>query len=116
VRPLQDSEVPALFLYLGADEIQQELSQALVDSLLTLHLDAVVRSATDQTDTLLNTIRAEVTVALRADYTQGLSYVIDTHERGSDEPNLSGDGEQRFGSMRMTWQFQYRRSRANPGA
>ena len=116
VRPLQESELPALFVYMGADEITQHLLQGQLDSLLTLHLDAVVKTASAQVDTVLNTIRSEVTVALQADYTQGLAYIIDTKEIGADAPDLSGEGDQRTGTMRMTWQIHYRRSRANPGA
>jgi hypothetical protein len=116
VFPLQTTEVPAVFVYQGADEIMQHLLQGKLDSLLTVHLEAVVKAASASIDTTLNKIREEVTIALQADYTQGLAYVIDTKEIGADAPELSGDGDQRTGTMRMTWQIHYRRSRADPGA
>lgn len=116
VRPLQESELPALFLYMGADEIIQHQLQGQLDSLLTVYIDIVVKTASAQVDTTLNTIREEVTEALQANYTQGLAYVLDTREIGAGEPDLSGDGDQRTGVMRTTWQIHYRRSRADPGA
>jgi hypothetical protein len=116
VRPLQESELPALFLYMGPDEITQHLLQGKLDSQLTVYVDIVVKTASAQVDTTLNTIREELTEALQADYTQGLAYVIDTREIGADMPELSGEGDQRTGVMRTTWQIHYRRSRADPGA
>lgn len=116
VYPLQASELPAVFVYQGPDEITQHLLQGKLDSLLTVHVEAVAKSPTAQIDTTLNLIREEVTVALQADYTQGLAYVIDTREVGAEAPALTGDGDAPSGTLRMTWQIHYRRSRANPGA
>jgi len=116
VRPLQESELPALFVYLGPDDKLLDLSQGQQDWRLTLYLEAVVKTASAQVDTTLNLIRSEITVALMADHTQGLAYVLDTIEAGADAPELSGDGDQRTGVMRLTWQFHYRRSRSDPAA
>ncbi len=116
VYPLQSAELPGLLVYLGQDEIIQNLSTGKLDSRLTVHIDAVVKSPTAQVDTTLNLIRSEVTVALQADYRQGLAYVMDTLELGAGEPALTGEGDQPIGVMRMTWQIHYRRSRADPGA
>lgn len=116
VYPMQSAELPGLLVYLGQDEIIQNLLQGKLDSRLTVHIDAVVKSPTAQVDTTLNLIRSEVTVALQADYSQGLAYVMDTIEVGAGEPSLTGEGDQPVGVMRMTWQFHYRRSRADPGS
>lgn len=116
VYPLQSAELPGLLVYLGADKILRYLSQGQVDSLVTVHIDAVVKSITTQVDTLLNTIREEITVALQQDYRQGLAYVIDTHENGAGAPEMSGDADQPTAVMRLSWDIEYRRSRANPGA
>jgi len=114
--PLQDAQYPALLIYLGQDELQADYSQEKYDSLLTVWVEARVKTVASQVDTVLNTIREEVTVALQADYTQGLGYVIDTREGDAAEPELGGDGNQPTGALRMQWQFLYRRSRTNPGA
>ncbi len=116
IYPLQESELPCLLVFLGADNFSQMLSQSLIDSWLTIHIDAVVKTASTQLDTTLNKIREEVTIALQASYTQGIAYVMDTREGDTAEPELHGDADQRIGTMRMSWQFLYRRSRTNPGA
>jgi len=115
VYPLQESEVPGLLVYMGQDRIVNVLSQSLMDSMLSVHIDEVVK-ATGQVDTTLNLIREQVTIALQADHTLTLSYVMGIEESGADEPNLSGEGDQRIATMRTTWQVLYRRSRTNPGA
>lgn len=113
--PLQEADLPALLLYMGADDVIGDLSAALLDCQLQVHVDAVVKT-TAQVDTTLNLIREEVTIALQADHTQGLAFVIDTAEQGADEPDISNDGEQPAGSLRTRWLISYRRSRTNPGA
>jgi hypothetical protein len=114
--PLEAAGLPGLLVYLGPDEPVAEYSQTLIDSLLTIHILGVVKSITEQVDTTLNRIREEVAVALQADYTQGLSFVLDTREGESEEPDISNEGEQPAASLRLTWRFLYRRSRLNPGA
>src|SRR3990167_4206830 len=79
-RPLQATELPAIFVYLGPDEKLSDLSQGQQDWRLTIYLEAAGKSITTQIDTFLNTIRREITVALMADYTQGLAYVLDPIE------------------------------------
>jgi hypothetical protein len=81
-----------------------------------VYIEARAKSPTAQIDTTLIGIREQVTVALQADYTQGLAYVIDTVEGDVDAPELGGEGNQPVGALRMAWKFRYRRSRTNPGA
>jgi hypothetical protein len=114
--PLAKDQDPALLVYMGADEPQSLHSQTLLDSLLTVRIEARVRSASDQLDTLLNRIREEITIALQADYLQGLTFVLDTLEGEAAEPEFSTEGEQPIGRQVMTWKFLYRRNRTNPGA
>ncbi len=106
----------ALKVYLGPDEFKTDLSQTLQDWELTIYIDSFTRSPTAQIDTQLNKIREEVTVALNANYTQGLSYVLNTAEGDADAPELSGEAAQASGGQRLAWKFHYRRSRTNPGA
>lgn len=114
--PLEPKNLPALLLYLGPDEPLALHSQTLLDSLLTLRIEARVKAPVAQLDTLLNEIREQVTVALQADYTQGLAFVLDTREGAAAEPDFSTESDQPVGSQVYTWQFLYRRSRTNPGA
>lgn len=113
---LDSTNLPCLLIYLGPDEPLSKLYQDKVDSLLTIYVESRVKSPTAQIDETLNTIREEVTIALQADYTQGLGYVIDTIEGDVDAPEIVATTDQPVGAMRMAWQFHYRRSRTNPGA
>ncbi len=114
--PIAANVNDALKVYLGGDDFIQDLSQTLQDWELTIYIDSYTRSPTAQIDTQLNKIREEVTIALNANYTQGLAYVLNTEEGNADAPELSGEAAQASGSMRMAWKFRYRRSRTNPGA
>lgn len=106
----------ALRVYMGEDKLIGEYSQSLMDWELTVLIESFAKSATAQIDTQLNLIREQVTIALQADYTQGLAYVRNTVEGDAERPELSAEGEQAMGSQRLEWKFHYRRSRTNPGA
>jgi len=107
---------PALSVYQGEDKVIGQYSQAKYDCELTVFVEAVVKTSSSQVDTVLNTIREEVVEALQADYTQGLTYVLNTIEGDSSAPELSGEGDQPSAALRMEWKFHYRRSRTDPGA
>ncbi len=112
--PTADGNLPGLLVYLGPDRVLQNLSQSFVDSEIALTIEARVKSASSQVDTLLNAIRSEVTVALLANYTQGLAYVLDTEEGDVAAPDISGSGDQPIGSLKMEWRVKYRRPFNNP--
>jgi hypothetical protein len=116
VYPLQEAELPALFVYMGPDAPQAMYSQTLMDSLLAVNVEAVVKAANAELETLLNEIRRQAIVALQSDYTQGLAFVLNTDEGQADEPVFSSDGDRRSGTLKMQWQFLYRRHRTNPSA
>lgn len=111
VYALEEGEVPALTIYMGPDEplgADGPNNFTTLDSDLIVRVTAHVKSATTQTDTLLNLIRGEVHAALMADVTQGLSYVYTTIPLGTDEPDVSGEGDQPTASMDINWLFRYR--------
>lgn len=116
VYALQAAQMPGLLIYMGGDRRIQQLSQVLEDWELTLFIESRVKTVSAQLDTELNKIRREVTIALNASYTLGLSYVIDTSEGEAAAPELSGEGEQPAAAHKLTWFVRYRRSRADPGA
>lgn len=116
VYAVPEANLPAVCVYLGQDRILGQYSQAVYDCELTVILEALVKTSSAQVDTLLNKIREEVTIALQTDYTQGLSYVLNTVESDTSAPELSGEGDKPSGAMRMEWLLHYRRSRTNPGA
>ena len=116
VHAVPEAKLPALCVYLGPDKIIGQYSQAKFDSELTILVEALVKTADEQVDELLNQIRKEVTIALQADYTQGLSFVLNTLEGDTDAPELSGEGEKPSAALKMEWKFHYRRSRTDPSA
>lgn len=116
VHAVPEAKLPALCVYLGPDKQIGQYSQAKIDSELTILVEALVKTADEQVDQLLNQIRKEVTVALQADYTQGLSFVLNTLEGDTDAPDLSGEGEKPSAALKMEWKFHYRRSRTDPSA
>ncbi len=115
---LQDSEVPGLVVALGPDQPRSDggsSSWRYIDGDLTVFVEALVKETTDTlAEQKLNLIRKEVTIALQADVTQGLSFVLNTTE-GSAVPDLERADKVR-GSMRMEFTFHYRRSRTDPSA
>lgn len=115
VYPLQATQLPALVLYMGADTPTLLHSQTLMDCALNITVEVVIKT-TVQLDMLLNLIRKEVSTALQADYTQGLSFILNTEEGSADDPELMGDSDQPIARHRLHWIVSYRRSRSDPSA
>lgn len=119
VHPLTDTKLPAVLVYMGPDAPSYgegaSSSFPYLDSRLTVFIEALVKTSSAQVDTQLNQIRKEVILALRADYTQGLAFVLDSIE-GEASPDLKGDGDKPAGVLRMEWTVLYRRSRADGSA
>jgi len=113
---IEAQALPHLSIYRGENRPVADADQnmAFSDWILVINIEATVKSATTQIDKTLAQIEKEVTIALKADRTQGLAFVIDTMEAGSSEPNLDGDGDQPTGSMTMQFSFKYRRSITDP--
>lgn len=116
VHAVPEVRLPALCVYQGEDKQIGQYSQAKIDSELTILVEALVKTSAEQVDELLNQIRKEVTIALQADYTQGLSFVLNTIEGDASAPELSGEGEKPSAALKLEWKFHYRRSRTDPSA
>jgi len=116
VYPVDPDAGPALTLEMGPDVVVLQ-NIAFIDRELTVHIIAHVKlTSSTEHETVLNTIREEVHIALRADYTQGLDYIKDTIPEGDDEPEASGDADKPTARQRMNWRIRYRHSVTNPGA
>jgi len=105
-------EVPALSIEYINEARDSELSTDLADWWLHFSVDISVKS--DNFTTTINKIRSEVTVALMADVTQGLSFVIDTEEEDLTAPEKSFDSEKPTATQVMPWKIMYRRNRSTP--
>lgn len=113
---LESGSMPALLVYMGSDEPIEMLSQSLIDSLIEVRVESRTMSPTAQLDESLNQIRKEVTIALQADFSQGLDFVLNLEEGKADEPEFSDSGEQPVARQVMNWRITYRRSRTDPSA
>ncbi|MEK9725756.1 MAG: hypothetical protein VW405_20050 [Rhodospirillaceae bacterium] len=115
---LADANLPALVVFMGPDQPRSDggsSSFRYLDGDLTVAIEAVVKETSDTAaEQKLNLIRKEVAIALQADVTQGLSFVLNTTE-GTATPDLERSDKVR-GSMRMDFVFHYRRSRTDPSA
>lgn len=114
-----EANLPALLVYQGADQPRTDggsSSFRYLDGDLSVQVEAAVKVPHGtQPETVLNQIRKEVTVALQADVTQGLGFVMDTNE-GAAVPDLTGEGDKPTARLRMEWVIRYRRSRTDPSA
>jgi len=116
VYPLQDTEEPALCVFLKSDNPDEPSNSfSILDSDLSISIQAYVKTSASQVDTVLNQIRKEVTIALQADNKQGLAYVIETFEGPADYA-VRGEGDKPTAVLTMDWKFKYRRSRQDPSA
>lgn len=115
---LPDGSLPGLVVSQGPDVPRSDggsSSWSYIDGDLTITIDAIVKETSDiLAEQKLNRIRKEVTIALMADRTQGLSFVMNTTE-GQAIPELER-GDKVRGTMRMDYTFHYRRSRTDPSA
>jgi len=113
-RVYPNNALPALTLEQGEDAVELQ-SMAFVDRQLDVRVIAHVKKNTDF-DTQLNQIREEVYIALKADYTQGLDFILDTVAVGDGEPEFSGEADKVIGRQVMNFLIKYRHSLTNPGA
>jgi len=116
VYDIEERKLPHLSVYRGANAPVADGDQniAFSDWRLDVRVEATVKSAAAQVDTVLAQIDTEVTKALKADITQGLGFVWDTREGGSLEPNLDGGGDQVIGAMTMNFSILYQRAINDP--
>lgn len=105
-------DVPALTIENGPEELIAELSTDLADWWLYFSVDIHVKA--EGSTTIINRIRSEVTVALMANTTQGLSFVLDTEELNLEAPVRSFNSEKPTAMQSMEWRIMYRRNRSTP--
>lgn len=111
VYPIAKEEMPGLLVYSTKDELVSQML-TLGDFTLTVVIEAHCRDAVTGIETILNKIRKEVTVAIRALPTLGLSFVFDSVAK-TETLELT-DGDVPGGIVRMEWEVLYRRSINDP--
>ena len=110
------SLLPALSIYQGDDTpLPYEYRNfSLDDFLLTIHVDIYAQGTTAiPVSQTLNQVRKEIIIAIQADYTLGLSFVIDTEEGTAFRP-LIEHIDKVNAVQTMDFNIKYRRSRTDP--
>jgi hypothetical protein len=110
------AKTPALRVATGDDTVVDPWAQSLLDSELEVLVNAYVHTGASNVETLLSTIRKEVTIALMADQKLGLAFVHSIVELGASRPDKATDGAKPAGRLEMKFRVKYRRSVADPSA
>lgn len=117
----EDQEMPAVSITFGDDVPLDEdgtANLAFFDSLQTLAFRIVVK-ARDQDEeehviSALQDLRRAVHVALMADDTLGLAFVIGLRYGGADPPVIQVEGEYLCGMLDCRWSVHYRMNKSDP--
>ncbi len=117
VHPHELAALPALAVFMGADQVVAEYQTNAFDWELSVFIETAVELADPYTtldsgiDTQLNTIRKEVHAAIMADHTLGLSSVVNVTPVVASQPTLSGEGQRPLASQMLEYVVKYRSSR-----
>jgi len=82
--------LPAINLKMGADR-PESIHNTQSDNELTILVEMFVKSDEPNIDSILLAIRKEIQIALMADETQGLPFVLITLPNGMSSPDVSAD-------------------------
>jgi hypothetical protein len=112
-----EKELPAQSVRLGEDRPFDEdgaSNFAFIDSLLFIEIDLLVKEVDiEAAITRLMQLRTATHVAIMADRSLGLSFVIDTRYGGSDSPEADVK-DYVVGSLTTRWQVHYRMNIGDP--
>jgi len=108
----------ALSIYQGSDDpaTTEDQSWFILHSFLAFRIDIQIRlSSSIDISQQLNLIRKEIVIALQADPTLGLGFVVDLIEGSALEP-IEDHADQPIAKQSFNWTVHYERSRADPSA
>lgn len=113
VYPMQSAKLPALLIYTTTESSEEQAfsSKRVQTRTLSVDVQGFVRALSNFDDTL-DTIAKEVEVAILDDPTLG-GLAINT-ELTSTQADYSGEGEQPVGTIRLTFDVQYRTETGQP--
>jgi len=114
VYPMQSAKLPAILIYTTSESSEEQAfsSKRVQNRTLSVEVEGFVRAISNFDDTL-DLIAEEVEEAILDDPTLG-GLAINT-ELESTTANYSGDGEQPVGTIRLTFEVQYRTETGQPG-
>lgn len=107
-----ESELPAVNVCMGAEKPQTLLLSQNVNWELDVEIELACKQSTTLSTTI-NELRKEIQTALRADYTLGLSFVIDLLPSEFAKPEQK-DGDLPVMAATWTWVATYRSSLDDP--
>ena len=113
-----EQELAAVIVDYGADEPLGEFGAtnvAFLDSLLEVNARIAVKT-TDEKDALEQLLarRRDIHVALMADRSIGLAFVLDTRPAGAAAPDLDVASDATIGTLVTRWLVHYRTSLNDP--
>lgn len=112
----ESDELPAISVDFGPDEPADQETTHYVDSKLTVQATAVAASFDEiELRRQLLELRREAHIALLADETLGLEFVVQATYGGADEPEFGTSGAKLLGVLTSSWIFYYRMNRSDPG-
>jgi len=113
VYPMQSSKLPAVLIYTTSEESAESAfsKKRVQDRTVDVNVEGYVRAIANFDDTL-DQIAVEVEGAILDDPTLG-GLAINTELTGT-EATYSGDSEQPVGTIRLTFQVQYRTESGQP--
>jgi hypothetical protein len=118
VYPIEPSITAALSLYMGVDDpaATDDQSWFIMNTFLNFRIDiqVAVKSTTVISQTL-NQIRKEITIALQADPTLSLGFVVDLIEGQTNDP-VHDYLNNPVTMQSFFWSVHYERSRSDPSA
>ena len=103
---------PALNIKLGQDA-PQSIHNIFTDSELSVNIEIFVKVSEELIDSTILQIRKEVQIALMADESQGLGFVLMTLPSGMAPPDISTE-EQTIGFAVLEFKFAYRSLLTDP--
>ena len=116
VYPTDDSELPALSVYMGASNPVGDPNSSFQDRMLEVRIEATAKEPTATLDQTLNAIKKEVYAAMMASPTKSMAFVVDTIWNGDGEPDLQDGSNKPTGSVVMNYTIHYRHSYSDASA
>lgn len=112
--PIDAAIAHALTVAQGQAVLSSEQTNSFVDVELEVRVIAHTKQQANNLDTVLNQIAKEVYIAIMADRSLALPFVIDTHWRGTTLPELSGETEAPAARQEIIFAVKYRHSITDP--
>jgi hypothetical protein len=112
--PYGSDRAAALTIAQGPVDPLDGQPMALVTARLEVRIIAHVKATTATVDSTINQIAKEVYIALMADRTLGLSFVIDTEWTGTSDTEQDSDSEGITARAAFTFAVTYRHSLTDP--